>query len=83
MKLCTTWREAWSLWSVRFAAIPAAIVAFLVANPDQLIAVAGVFTGLMDDGPLRWIVALGLGLASWAVPTFLRMLKQPEKPDGK
>ena len=83
MKLCTTVRDGWKFWSVRFAAIPAAIIAFLVANPDQMIAVAALFTGLMPDGPMRWVIGVGLGLGSWAIPTFIRLLKQDNCDDDK
>ncbi|WP_230280279.1 hypothetical protein [Croceicoccus sp. Ery15] len=78
-------KDAWKYWSVKFAALPAAIIAFFAASPDQMIAVAGMIAGIMPDGPLKWLVVALVGVASWALPTLLRMLPQPklEQADGE
>ena len=39
MKLITDWRQSWRLWSVRVSAIGAMLFAFLLAAPDQALAI--------------------------------------------
>jgi hypothetical protein len=39
MKLITDWRQSWRLWSVRVSAIGAMLFAFLLAAPDQVLAI--------------------------------------------
>lgn len=39
MKLITGWRQSWRWWSVRVSASGAMIFAFLLAAPDQALAI--------------------------------------------
>ncbi len=39
MKLITGWRQSWRWWSVRVSAFGAMIFAFLLAAPDQILAI--------------------------------------------
>ena len=60
-------------------------MAFFAASPDQMISVAGMIAGLMPHGPAKWVVVALVGIASWAIPTLVRMLPQPklETTDGE
>ena len=75
-RACLT--DAWKYWSVKLAALPAVIIAFFAASPDQMIAVAGMVAGIMPHGIAKWVVVALVGIASWAIPTLVRMLPQPK-----
>ncbi len=39
MKLINNWRQSWRWWSVRVSALGAIVFAFLLAAPDQVLAI--------------------------------------------
>ncbi|WP_047866766.1 hypothetical protein [Sphingomonas paucimobilis] len=80
MKLITNWRQSWRWWSVRLSAFGATIFAFLLAAPDQALAI---WSALPPDIqaliPNRTEIALGLTIAV----TVVRVVKQKGTADGQ
>ncbi len=73
MKLIANWRQSWRLWSVRVSALATALFAFMLAAPDQALAVWAMLPGEVQDLiPNRTAVAAALSVASLAA----RLIKQ-------
>ena len=72
------WRESWKWASVQFAAAFSALIGALVANPDALLRVIP----YLPSGPWRAAIATLFVLASFVLPTLLRLWKQ-EKTDAE
>ena len=70
------WRSLWRLWSVKLAAIFGILVATLLANYGLLLGLVA----FMPNGPMRYLVAVVIGVAVFVVPSVVRGLKQQEKP---
>lgn len=82
MQLIDNWKsKVWRLWSVRLAALFAALAAAIMANP-------GLLLGLIGFVPesLRPLAALATFVVTFAIPTLVRIVHQPkcaEKTDGQ
>lgn len=78
MTLVEDARQAWRWWSVRMAAIAGMVAAALVAQPQIL-------TGLVAYVPEAWRPAAAslAGIAVFAAPTLVRLLKQGSQSDGQ
>lgn len=72
---CGGW---WKLWSVRLAAVAGIVAAYLAANPND----TEKLLGLLPDGPLRTLAAVGVGLFVFVTATGSRLVKQPTKDEG-
>lgn len=79
MKLITDWRQSWRLWSVRVSAIGAMLFAFLLAAPDQALAV---WQALPADIQALIPNAKEIGLALTIAAIAARVLRQKERRDG-
>ena len=79
MKLITDWRQSWRLWSVRVSAIGAMLFAFLLAAPDQALAV---WQALPADVQALIPNAKEIGLVLTIAALAARVLRQKERGDG-
>ncbi|MFN3675284.1 MAG: hypothetical protein ACK4TC_04840 [Sphingomonas pseudosanguinis] len=79
MKLITDWRQSWRLWSVRVSAIGAMLFAFLLAAPDQALAV---WQALPADIQALIPNAKEIGLVLTIAAIAARVLRQKERGDG-
>lgn len=79
MKLITNWRQSWRLWSVRVSAIGAMLFAFLLAAPDQVLAV---WQALPTDIQALIPNAKEIGLALTVAAIAARVLRQKGAGDG-
>jgi hypothetical protein len=77
MRLVDDARQFWRWWSVRAAALAAMVAGWAVSAPQQVF-------GLLAYVPEYWRPAAGavVGLAVFALPTALRLIKQGSKNDG-
>jgi hypothetical protein len=79
MKLIANWRQSWRLWSVRVSAIATALFTFMLAAPDQALAVWAVLPAdLQELIPGRTAIAAVLFVASLVA----RLIKQREAVHG-
>ena len=71
-------RQAWRWWSIRAAALAGVAVGLVVQQPDLL-------TGLVAYVPTPWrpLAAAAAGLAVFAAPTALRLIKQGSAANGQ
>ena len=69
----------WRLWSVRVAAVAGAVSAALTAEPAILLGLIK----MLPQGPFRWVVAAGVGILVFAVPTIARIKAQPKLRAGE
>lgn len=60
--------------SIKVAAVFAVVVGLLTANP---IIVVGLI-GFLPDGIWKWVVALGVAIIVFAIPTLVSLIKQPK-----
>lgn len=75
MKLISDWKATIGrAWSVRLAALFAAVSALIMANPSLLLGLIA----FIPEG-LRPLAAVGTFLITFIVPTLVRILQQ--KPD--
>lgn len=79
MKLITNWRQSWRLWSVRVSALGAMLFAFLLAAPDQALAV---WQALPADIQALIPNAKEIGLVLTIAALAARVLRQKERSDG-
>jgi hypothetical protein len=80
VKLIAEWRQSWRLWSVRVSAFGAAVFAFLLAAPDQALAIWNALpTEVKEHLPNQQ----ELGLALLTAAAVARVLKQKEAGDGE
>lgn len=68
----------WRMWSVQGAALFGLLAASITANP-------GLLLGLIAHIPDKWRgwAAVATFIVTFGVPTLLRLVKQPEKPDAE
>lgn len=78
MKLIDEWRGAWRFWSVRFALLPAAIAAALVANPSLVLGLIGFI-----PPSLQPVAAVLTFAVTFIVPALLRVMAQGGSDAGK
>ena len=79
MKFVDDWKAIVKrAWSVRLAALFAALSALIIANPYLLL-------GLIAFVPesLRPLAALVTFAVTFLIPTVVRVIQQPDKPDGE
>lgn len=70
-----TWRDLLKRWSVQWGLALGAVGTFVIANPEYLVALAGMLATLLT-GAARFIVAPLLGFAPILVAMFLA--KKPQ-----
>jgi hypothetical protein len=75
--LIPEWRKAWSMASVRLAAVVSALVTAFSAQPDLLL---GIIAFMPTDDVNRALMAFGVGLAAFFGPTALRLWRQTDEP---
>jgi len=81
MKLIDEARQAWRMASVQLAAAAAILAGVLTANPHLALGLIA----FIPPGPLRYLLAAGVGLVVFALPTIARLWHQPKvkgKSDG-
>lgn len=76
--LIAEWRGAWRWWSVRIAGIAAIIAGVLTAHPSLLLGLIAMLPG----GVWRNVMAAGVGLVVFVIPTLARLWKQGGGADG-
>lgn len=78
MKLIENCGHWWKLWSVRLAAVAAALAATIVASPQLLLGLIA----FVPEG-WRWLAAILTGIITFVVPTLARVIKQEKLHDKK
>lgn len=76
-RLVPEWRESWKWASVQFAAAFSTLIGALIANPDALLS----FLPILPSGPWRVLLIVLFMLASFVLPTLLRLWKQERCDD--
>ncbi|MGW8141856.1 DUF7940 domain-containing protein [Sphingomonas zeae] len=79
MRLIPNWRQSWRWWSVRVSAFGAMIFTFLLAAPDQALAI---WQALPADIQALIPNAKEIGLALTVAAIAARVLRQKERGDG-
>jgi hypothetical protein len=71
-------RNWWRFASVRLAMIPAVLSALLIANPSMALGLIA----FIPAGPVRYLVAAGVAVVAFAVPTLARVIQfKPKGPN--
>ncbi|KTW00458.1 hypothetical protein [Sphingomonas sanguinis] len=80
MRLIPNWRQSWRWWSVRVSALGAMIFAFLLAAPDQALAI---WQALPADVQAMIPNAKEIGLVLTIAVLVARNVRQKEVGDGR
>lgn len=78
MKLLNEARNAWKLWSVKLAALAGVLATILAAN--QSLALGLIY--FLPVGPLRIVVAVGIGLVVFVIPTLRTMIERKNEAEN-
>lgn len=76
MRLIDEARSWHKFASVRLAALAGVLAAYLAANPD----VTNELLGLLPDGPMRTLAAVGIGLFVFSMATSARLVTTGKRP---
>ncbi|KTW01042.1 hypothetical protein NS355_02315 [Sphingomonas yabuuchiae] len=79
MKLIADWRQSWRWWSVRVSAFGAMIFAFLLAAPDQALAI---WAALPPEVQALIPNAKEIGLALTIAALVVRVMRQKGSGDA-
>lgn len=72
LTLIEGWRHAWRLASVRLAALVAILAGIITANPSLALGLIAFLPG----GFWRVVVAIGVSIVVFVIPTLTRVLKK-------